>query len=123
MNRFPRIRNTEKTFVRKNGRRNNVNRRRGIGNLVLPPRRLVIQGLFPAPRNSSIPPESIQIQKLLKRISKKKEWNGQRSEYINGFCEFCDFWDKKYGFCLIKRVKGVSCPFVNGNTNTICLTK
>ena len=33
------------------------------------------------------------------------------------FCIYCDYWDKVYGYCLFAKVKGETCPYIEGKLN------
>jgi len=114
--------------------------------VVLPPKEYVIQGIAK--------PESRMKATLTERVATKverttdrtqilsnhegrqneKRWsslnrnenNVQRREKTsqNGLCAYCDFLDKKYSFCLIKRLNGrdAPCPYKNG-VNGIALVE
>jgi len=82
-------------------------------------------------RVPGFPPEEYVIQGLMKpepprRPSEKRGNQLKRSRRMrNGgakmhtpLCEFCDYRDLVYGFCLLKRL-GHTCPYLNGNSGIV----
>ena len=97
--------------------------------VVLPPKEYVIQGIAkPELKMKATVTERVATMKVERTIDRtrilnnhegrqnEKRWNSlnrnknsiQRQEQIsqNGLCSYCDFHDKMYGFCLIRRLKG-----------------
>ena len=81
-------------------------------------------------RVPSFPPEEYVIQGLMKpepprRLREKGGNQLKRNRKKNGgvkmatpLCEFCEFRDLVYGFCLLKRL-GHTCPYLNGNSGIV----
>jgi len=86
--------------------------------------------VFPSP----LPPEENVIQGLgrpedfIKQPPKKKPRQPTRNQkkkqrkMPTPICGSCDFWDKKYSFCIIQRLteeKPFKCPFINGKAKIL----
>lgn len=107
--------------------------------VVLPPKEYVIQGIAkPELKMKATLTERVAKMKVERTTDRtqilrnhegrqtEKCWNSlnlnensiQRQEKTsqNGLCSYCDFHDKKYSFCLIKRLNGkdAPCPYKNG---------
>jgi hypothetical protein len=61
----------------------------------------------------------LQARMNVIRVVKIAPMHNGGAKEITGICGFCDFWDKAYGGCLIKRMNGdgFTCPYTNGHMN------
>ena len=81
---------------------------------LFPPEEYVIQGLMkPEPPKRS--------RKKGNRLKSRRMKNGG-GKMATPLCEFCEFRDLVYGFCLLKRL-GHACPYLNGNSGIVLVNR
>ena len=91
--------------------------------LSFPPEEYVIQGLMKPepPRRPRNKKNGGSLGGINRRLALKLNSRAFRKPN-NPLCEFCEFRDLVYGFCLLRRL-GHACPYLNGNSNIVLVNR